>query len=401
MVLRWIAWRFMLKGTERGTFSAMTLFAWLAIGVGAGAMSSLLSVMYGFEGALKEKVLNAYPHVLVQAAAGSGPINQNSELEKKLIEEPFVQKVMPFIQNEMILKGPSRSLGAVVWGIPLSALSHLKFKIQEGVWPTLEDPSLSVALGSELAQRLGIFVADKVNLISPVARSGALGLLPQSQTFLVSGVFASGHYEFDEQYLLLPLEDAQDFLGMPQQITGWQVWVEPLEKSSEVAKNIQKVLPAGLEAKSWESFNSALFQSLKLEQYSMFLILSFAILIAVMNIVITLTMNVAHKKKNIGILRSFGATTLDIRRIFLWQGGLMGGVGLALGATLTFLFVVYVKYFSAYQLPEIYYDRTIPVELRPFSFLVIYSVATLLIYLATLYPASQASKLSVIEAVRE
>ena len=79
----------------------------------------------------------------------------------------------------------------------------------------------------------------------------------------------------------------------------------------------------------------------------------------------------------------------------------MGGVGLALGATLTFLFVVYVKYFSAYQLPEIYYDRTIPVELRPFSFVVIYSVATLLIYLATLYPASQASKLSVIEAVRE
>lgn len=401
MVLRWIAWRFMLKGTERGTFSAMTLFAWLAIGVGAGAMSSLLSVMYGFEGALREKVLNAYPHILIQSSAISGSINQNRDLEKKISEQPLVRKVIPYIQNEMILKGSNRSLGAVVWGIPLSALSHLKFKVQEGAWPTLEDKTPSVALGSELAQRLGVFVSDTVSLISPVARSGALGLLPQSQSFRVSGVFASGHYEFDEQYVLLPLEDAQDFLGMSNQISGWQVWVDPLDKASEVAKNIQSFLPQDLEAKSWEAFNSALFQSLKLEQYSMFLILSFAILIAVMNIVITLTMNVAHKKKNIGILRSFGATPQDIRRIFLWQGGLMGGVGLSLGALLTFLFVVYVKYFSAYQLPEIYYDRTIPVEVRPLSFVVIYSVATFLIYLATLYPASQASKLSVIEAIRE
>jgi len=120
-----------------------------------------------------------------------------------------------------------------------------------------------------------------------------------------------------------------------------------------------------------------------------------------MNIVITLTMNAAHKKKNIGILRSFGATSKDIQQIFLWQGGLMGAVGLSVGALLTFLFVTYVKYFSAYQLPEIYYDRTIPVELRPLSLFMIYLVATLLIYVATLYPARQASKLNIIEAIRE
>ncbi|NBT58625.1 ABC transporter permease, partial [bacterium] len=111
--------------------------------------------------------------------------------------------------------------------------------------------------------------------------------------------------------------------------------------------------------------------------------------------------NVSHKRKNIGILRALGATQKQIREVFLWQGGFMGGVGMTIGALLTALFVVYVKYFSFYQLPEIYYDRTIPIELRPLSIGLIYGVATLLIYLATIYPATQAARLNTIEAIRE
>jgi lipoprotein-releasing system permease protein len=133
----------------------------------------------------------------------------------------------------------------------------------------------------------------------------------------------------------------------------------------------------------------------------MFIILSFAILIAVMNIVITLTMNVVHKKKNIGILRAIGANPQQIRKVFLWQGLLTGSVGLALGAILTALFVVYVRYFSQFQLPEIYYDRTLPIEIRPVSLFAIYLVATVFIYLATLAPSSQASRLPIIESIRE
>lgn len=401
MVTRFIAWRFMLKGTEKGTFSAMTLFAWLAIGVGVGAMSSLLSVMYGFESSLKSKVLNAYPHIMIESKNSNRPVVHSEEVEKGIQKIPKVKKVLPFIQNEMILRTDKRSVGVVIWALPEKEMGHLNFKLKEGAWPTSEGAVAPIMMGSELGERLGLLSGEQVKLISPLEKTGALGLIPQSQTFLVSGLFSSGHYEFDEQYGLLVLEDAQELLGWENQISGWHVWVDALDDTSAVLQEIQKQLPPSLEAKSWETFNSALFQSLKLEQYSMFMILSFAILIAVMNIVITLTMNVAHKRKNIGILRALGATQKQIRMIFLWQGGFMGVVGMTIGALLTTAFIVYVKYFSMYQLPEIYYDRSIPVELRPVSFAMIYGVATLLIYLATIYPAAQAADLNTIEAIRE
>ncbi|NBX81759.1 FtsX-like permease family protein [bacterium] len=401
MAVRFIAWRFLLKGTERGTFSPMTLFAWLAIGVGVGAMSSLLSVMYGFEGALKDKVLNAYPHILINSGDGKVIPGTSISIEPALRAVPGVKKVIPYVQNEMILKAEKRSVGAVVWGIPTSEMVQLHFKVKEGQWPVLNEDSPQMVVGSELAERMGLSVGDAVQLISPLERGGALGLIPQSQVFSISGFFSSGHYDFDEQYLIMPLEDAQELLGLDQSLSGWQVWTHSVDAAEAVASKMQELVPRELEVKSWKTFNSALFQSLQLEQYSMFLILSFSILIAVMNVVITLTMNVAHKKKNIGILRALGATQKQINRIFLWEGAFMGAVGLSLGALLTLLFVLYVKYFSFYQLPEIYYDRTIPVEIRPLSLLTIYGVATVLIALATLYPASRAAQLNTIEAIRE
>lgn len=379
----------------------MTLFAWLAIGVGVGAMSSLLSVMYGFEGALKDKVLNAYPHILITARDGKAISGTSISIEPALRSVAGVEKVIPYVQNEMILKAAKRSVGAVVWGIPTSEMARLHFKVKEGQWPALTEDSSQLVVGSELAERMGFSVGDSVQLISPLERGGALGLIPQSQIFSISGFFSSGHYDFDEQYLIMPLEDAQELLGLDQSLSGWQVWTQSVEAAEAVASKLQEVVPQELEVRSWKTFNSALFQSLQLEQYSMFLILSFSILIAVMNVVITLTMNVAHKKKNIGILRALGATKKQVNQIFLWEGAFMGAVGLSLGALLTLSFVLYVKYFSFYQLPEIYYDRTIPVEIRPLSLLTIYGVATLLIALATLYPASRAAQLNTIEAIRE
>lgn len=398
---RFLAWRFMLKSTEKGTFSAMTFFSWLAIGVGVGAMGSLLSVMYGFEGALKDKVLNAYPHILVENRDPSLRAPNDSELLNQLKKVKEVERVLPFVQNEMILRSEKKSVGSVIWGLPPADFKSLRFSVKEGNWPVTQALVPQAILGSELANRLGLIPGDRITLISPLKKQGAFGFMPQSQTFEVSGTFSSGHYEFDEQYVVLDLQDAQDLLGWEDQITGWQIWVADLNKTSPIVSAIQGLIPSYLEAKSWETFNSALFQSLKLEQYSMFIILSFAILIAVMNIVITLTMNVVHKKKNIGILRAIGANPQQIRKVFLWQGLLTGSVGLALGAILTSLFVVYVRYFSQFQLPEIYYDRTLPIEIRPVSLLAIYLVATVFIYLATLAPSSQASRLPIIESIRE
>jgi len=400
-VLRFVAWRFMLKGTEKGTFSAMTLFAWLAIGVGVGAMSSLLSVMYGFESALKDRVLKAYPHIMVKPREGTTPIRNYEPWTKRLRQEKGTARVMPYVETEMIAQSSRRTIGAVVWGVPSSNVAELQANVSEGKAPEGNAKIPQVVVGVELAHRLGLEVGDELRLISPIAKRGPMGLVPQSATFKVSGLYTSGHYEFDEQYLYLLLPDAQDLLKWGDAITGWHVWAHDLSQVSLLAKRIQKILPSAWVAESWEVFNSALFQSLKLEQYSMFLILIFAIAIAVMNIVITLAMHVTYKKTNIGILRALGASRTQISRIFVWQGALMGAVGLTIGALITFVFIVYVRYFSDYQLPAIYYDRSLPVEVRPLSLVLIYGVAIVMIYLATLYPSLKAASLNPIEAIRE
>lgn len=395
-----IAWRFMLKGIGRVRISAMTLFAWLAIGVGIAAMSSLLSVMYGFEGALKERVLKAYPHLMVKPETG-GPLSGFSAWTKRFEKLPGVQRVVEYVDTEMIVQSPMRTLGAVVWGISRSEILKFDEKIREGKLLSFDSLAPQVIVGSELAGRLGLSSGSSLRLISPLEKTGAFGLAPRQQTFEVAGIFQTGHYEFDQQYVIMLLEDAQNLLRWKNAISGWHIWGQDFDQAEALQKEISKILPPQLLSQSWTSFNSALFQSLKLEQYAMFLILSFAIVIAVMNIVITLMMNVTHKRVHIGVLRALGASKKQIRKIFVWQGIWLGGVGMSIGAILTTSFILYIRYFSNYQLPEIYYDRSIPVEIRPLSLLVIYLTAATLIYLGTLYPSAKAASLHPIEAIRE
>lgn len=400
-VERRIAWKFMLMGTEQGRFSPMTLFAWLAIGVGVGAMASLLSVMYGFESALRDRVLKAYPHVMVSPRADSGSIPDDPEWTKKLRALEGVKNVVPYLEAEMIVQSEYRTLGGVVWGTEEQDFLRLKPDIVRGKPPNPKSNIPQVLVGSELADRLSVNVGSRLKLVSPLQRQGAFGAVPRYDSFEVSGIYQSGHYDFDQQYLFGLLPDVQDLLRQEGKLSGWHVWGESLDHSGKIQEEIAAILPPEWEAQEWSVFNAALFSSLKLEQYAMFTILSFAILIAVLNIVITLMMHVTHKRRNIGVLRALGASANQIQKIFLWQGALLGGVGLALGAVLTAVILTYIKYFSAYQLPEIYYDRTIPIEIRPLHLTLIFAVAVVMILIATFFPSRQAARLNPIEAIRE
>ncbi len=399
--LRFIAVRFMWKATDRGHFSPMTLFSWIAISVGVAAMSCLLSVMYGFEAALKERVLRAYPHLIVHRSGGQ-VLRDTENIQKSMSLVEGVVRVFPFVETEMIVQSKLRTVGAIIRGLSEVDLQKaITFEMLNGNLPSLRERQPTIVLGNELATRLSAFIGDEIKVISPIETSGPLGMIPRAQFFKVSGIFTTGHYDFDHQYIFLLLEDAQDLLKIGTAITGWHIYGKNLFDSDQIAKNLTEVIPKELEVQSWSVFNAALFQSLKLEQYAMFVILSFAILIAVMNIVITLAMHVTHKRKNIGILMAMGASRSQIGRLFIWQGLFLGGIGLALGAVLAFGGLVYIRYFSKFQLPEIYYDRSIPIEIRPLALFLIFFVSVVLIYLSTLVPAIRASKLDPIEAIRE
>lgn len=395
-----VAWRFLLKGTEKGALSPMTVFAWSSIAVGIAAMSTLLSVMYGFEGALRDRVLTAFPHVIVRSADGTVHKDDPS-LTAKFKSLPLADRVVPFIEAEMIIRSDYRTLGGVVRGISVDELKKLGGTMEAGAFPSLESKLPQVLVGSELAGRLGISPKDHLKIISPLKRTGMMGLAPEAQTFEVSGIYASGHYEFDQQYLFAVMEDAQDLLKAENKITGWHLWAKSIDDAVELEGQVKPLLQGAWESQSWRKFNAALFDSLRLEQFSMGLILNFAILISVLNIIITLMMHVTHKRRNIGVLRALGASKKQIRNIFIYQGTLLGLVGLVIGGVLTVCALIYLKYFSTLQLPEIYYDRSIPVEIRPLSLIIIYVAAVAMIFLSTIFPAYRASQLDPIEAIRE
>jgi lipoprotein-releasing system permease protein len=377
----------------------MTIFAWLAIGVGVGTMCSLLSVMYGLESSLRDSVLKAYPHIMIHQRSGGNPIRDYESWTQRLKKVEGVKRVMPYVETEMIVQSDERAIGAVVWGTPMSDLAKLKSDLTQGAIPKTDSKLPQAIVGQELAHHLDVEVGNQIQLISPIKRGGAMGLVPQSQVFEVAGIYESGHYDFDKQHLFLLLEDAQDLMNAGKAITGWHVWCDNLADTDRVQQRIAAILPQDWVAQSWTSFNSALFQSLKLEQYAMFLVLSFAIVIAVMNIAITLMMHVTHKKRNIGILRALGATSQQIRQVFMWQGAFLGMVGLILGAILSVVMITYVQ--NSYEFPDIYYVRSVPIEIRPFSLTLVFLVAIALIFLATIYPSLRAAKLDPIEAIRE
>ncbi len=397
---RTIAWRFMMKGSPSGGFSPMTLFAWIAIAVGVAAMGSLLSVMYGFEGALKERVLKAYPHVVVHKK-DHAPITGYASIEEAFAKAPHLKRFVRYLETEMIIQSDFRTLGAVIWGVSREEFDRMKLSLTTGDVPSSDSKLPQIMLGSVLGQRLGVSPGTHLRVISPIQTKGAMGLAPQSTLFEVSGLYSSGHYEFDQQYGFLLLEDAQDLLKVKDAVSGWQLWAPDLSESDVLQSEVNPVLPEGMMSDSWKVLNSALFQSLKLEQFAMFSILSLAVVIAVMNIGITLMMNVTHKRSHIGILRALGASQKQIRQIFITEGVCLGGVGLVAGGILTALVIFYLKYVSTFQLPEIYYDRSIPVEVRPLSLLAIYLVAVVLIYVSTVYPARKAALLDPVEAIRE
>ncbi|MBI3295094.1 MAG: FtsX-like permease family protein [Deltaproteobacteria bacterium] len=396
----WIAYRFTLRGTDRGHFSPLTLFAWIAIGLGVAAMTGLISVMYGFETSLKNRVLTSSPHIFVRGK-GREILHGFNKTTKQLNALSGVDRAVPFVESEMIATSPEKTIGVVVWGLPQSEIARFTRGLKTGRLPDYQGTVPEALLGDELAHRLQIANDQNVQVVSPTQMVGSFGMMPIQGTFRVSGSFASGHLEADQGNLYLFLEDAQELLRMNDAIHGWQIWGRSIDEASVLARKVRMTLGDGYDVQSWEDFNSALFQSLKLEQFAMFSILSLAVFVAVLNVGITLAMHVTYKRRNIGILRSLGASEAVIRKIFVWQGFWLGAVGMALGAVLTAAFFVYVRYFSQYQLPDIYYDRSLPIEVRPIPTLIIYLVCSALVLIATVIPARAASQMDPIAAIRE
>ncbi|MBE0617365.1 MAG: lipoprotein-releasing ABC transporter permease subunit [Proteobacteria bacterium] len=383
----------------------ISLITWISVGgvaLGVMALVVVLSVMTGFEEDLRDKILGTNAHVVVYPMGGT---LQNPEAVARELEQvEGVVAATPFAVSQVMLMSGGSVQGAVLRGIDVESAGRatdVERFLVEGRLADLVGDVPGVLVGREMARNLGLFIGDVVQVVSPAGSPTPLGLVPRMRAFRVAGIFASGMYEYDTSFLFVSLDTAQDFLRLGRGVSGIEVRVEDIYGAAKVARAIEAKLGPGYWTRDWMEMNRNLFSALRLEKIVMFVILALIVLVAAFNIAATLIMVVLEKARDIGILKSMGATGRSIRRVFMLEGLVIGGVGTTSGLLGGWVLCVLLKRYKFIELPsDVYYIDTLPVVMKPEVFALVAVCAVALCFLATLYPSWQASRLDPVEILR-
>jgi lipoprotein-releasing system permease protein len=335
---------------------------------------------------------------------------------------PGVIAATPFVLKQVLLTTPTAVQGIVIRGIDPQregTVTELARNLSTGQLedlsrpvkvkqPPADDPNGSpvetekpgIILGKELALRLGVFVGDTVNVVSPPAGPiSAIGMVPKIRTFALVALFQSGMYEYDSSLAYIDLAEAQKFFNMGQTVTGIEIKVADVFHADETARSVEQSLGFAYGARDWMQMNRNLFSALKLEKTMMFLLLVLITIVASFNIVSTLTMIVTEKQKEIAILKAMGATRKSIRQIFMLNGLIIGLSGTAIGIPLGYTFLWLIQTFWTFD-PSVYYISRIPVHVQAMDVFLVAGSAILISFAATVYPSLQAAKLEPVAALR-
>ena len=398
----WIALRY-LRARRREMF--ISLITWISVGgvaVGVMALVVVLSVMTGFERDLRDKILGANAHVVVQSVAG--PLENYRDLAGRIERLEGVVAATPYVASQVMLLVGGTVQGALLRGVDPGSVARAtelaRFMVQGSLENLAREPA-GLVVGQEMARNLGILPGDVVQVVSPSGGLTPMGMIPRVRAFRVVGVFASGMYEFDTGVVITSLRAAQDFLRAGDRVDGIEVRVTDIYRARDVARAIERNLGARVWARDWMEMNRNLFSALKLEKTAMFVILALIVLVAAFNIASSLIMVVLEKTREIGILKSMGATARSIRRIFVLEGMVIGGLGTLGGIVGGWILCYLLDRYRFIKLPsDVYYIDTLPVVMEPEVFAGVALCALVLCFLATLYPSWQAARLDPVETLR-
>jgi lipoprotein-releasing system permease protein len=408
-----IALRYLRAKRRRRTISLNTFISIAGVTLGVAALIATLAVMSGFEESLREKILGTNAHVVVVDRA-QRPIENYGAVLAAVARLPHVVAAAPFIYNQVLLTAESNVHGVILRGIDPAtegSVTDVERNLIDGRLadlsttfpPPPDKPGLSprsgIVIGKELALRLGVFMGDTLNVVSPRGTMGPFGMVPKLRPYQVVGIFDSGMYDYDSSIAYISLAQAQDFFQMGPAITGIEIKVDEIFRASAVADAAEAALGGRYWVRDWKEMNRNLFAALKLEKIIMFIILVLIILVAAFNIIGTLTMIVIEKSREIAILKAMGATRRAVMGIFMLDGLLIGGVGVVIGIPLGYLVCWAIETF--YTLPaDVYYISHIPVRISLFDVVLVAGSALLITFLATVYPSWQAGRLAPVEALR-
>ncbi len=392
----WLTYRF-LRAKKDKFLTLINIVSVLGIAIGVAALIVVIGVMSGFDHDLREKIIGANAHVLVERETG---IKKYQELDAKLNALKGIAAKTPYVHGNVFLENGQKAASLILRGVePRTEGGVTKIDEYLATTKVANLPPDGVLIGEQLALFYGYQVGDSLTVIAPA--SGVAGSNWRF-TFKVAGIFKSGMYDYDMNLILVDLRKAQEvFHTAPDTVTGIGLKLDRPDDAAAIKKNIYDLVGFSYLVRTWMETNANFFAALQLEKFAMFVILTLIVLVASFNIVSTLIVTVTSKVKDIGILKSIGASNASIHRIFTWQGLAVGAMGTFWGFALGLGLIFLVDKYQIVKLPQdIYYLDHLPVLIQATDIGIIVGAAMVITYAATIYPAIKAAKLQPVEALR-
>lgn len=422
-----MALRYLRARKSHRFISLISFISTGGVAVGVMALIVVIAVMAGFENHLRTKILGVNAHLLVRSYEGSfDDVKRLEGLMEGVSAEPGsgigglldrlhggsgrprITAVTPIVYIQALVSSGRAVSGVAIRGVdPSSVTDVITFgKIIDGKGVEAFDgwdekgPS-PILIGKELARTLGVQAGDFIKIVLPSGTITPVGMIPKIRTVRVSGVQTLGMYEYDMSLAFMPLAAAQKLLGLGQKIQGFEIRVSDIYAADKLAKVLQTRIGFPFWVMDWQQMSRNLFSALKLEKFAMFVVLTLIVLVAAFNIISTLTMMVMDKKGDIAILKAIGATDGQILRIFMLNGLMIGLIGTFIGVGGGLGLCWLLKHYKFIKIPkEVYYTDSIPILLYSSDVILITVSAILICFLATIYPARQASRINPSEVLR-
>ena len=407
---RMLARRYLLPGKGEGFIFLVASISLIAVALGVAALIIVMSVMNGFRAELFDKIVGLNGHAVVQGY--DGRLADWQHIADAARKTPEVTSALPLIEQPLMATANGRFDGIIVRGMrveDIRANKTLSGNVLSGDIRTIVPGGNRVAIGSRLADTLGLYPGAQITLWNPEGRSTVVGTVPREVTYTVGAVFEIGVYDYDKAFVVMPMQDAQQLLLMGDQVGSIEIQTSNPDRVAQILAPLQPLVHGKGQIVDWRQLNSALFEALEVERVAMFVVLSLIVVVAVFNILSSLIMLVRAKTRDIAILRTMGASRSGMMKIFVTVGVTIGTLGIVLGIILGAIFLYFrqgvvnaIQAITGQNLwdPSVRFLTDLPSKTDPFEVTAIILIALILSFLATLYPAYKAASTDPVQVLR-